>query len=305
MKPSNPHSPSPQNEGSEHPVAEPQWMSLKEDDVIKRIRKEKNQAVLAYVATHAHTQWARSEAASMLTDQSLLLDVIKSDVSYGVRGEAIKKLTSQSVLYDIAKNDSSPTIQQYAVRCLTDTSFLKDIITYSENPFVRIEVLERLNDQSVFADIARYDDDDDVRARAVSKLANLSVLTEIAQNDPAASVRRIAVGKLDSPDTLVDVARNDRRPLVRCIALGKIYKTKYLEKKEIHEIIASILEVSETSEDTLVSTLLQLADFLSQDDLETFNITIWRGEMYIVDPREPYFPRKIYYKGRLVRKIDC
>lgn len=187
-----------------------------------------------------------------------------------------------------------------AVKMLTDQSLLADIAQNDNDYAVRVEATERITNPSVWEEIAKTDKSSTVRLAAIKKLTDQAVLESIAQTDHSSTVRKAAVEKLTGQTALVAIAKTDKQPTVRCSALKKIYKTKFLNKKEIHELITDILKRSGKSNELLISTLWELEDFLSKKDLRTFEIEAWCGKPVKIDIRDIYYPWKLYYKGKLV-----
>ena len=165
------------------------------------VRKLTNQAELARIAKEHDKHEVQIEAANLLTDKALLLEVAL-DGPDGVRVVALKKLEDSALFIKLACVDTSWVVRKAAVEMVTDTA--------------------------VLTQVALEDESKEVRSAAVLKLTDQSVLAQIVQNDPSSKTRLAAVKMLTDTEVLGKVALGDQRGDVRSAALEKmkLCKTK-------------------------------------------------------------------------------
>ncbi len=142
--------------------------------------------------------FAEALSRSRATDQSVLVDIAKSDTFYsGARCAAVERLSDPGVLADIIENGNNPDVRRAAVGRVTDQSVLVDIAKsdtfYSD---VRCAAVERVTDQSVLADIAKNDEAHDVRQAALARITDQGVVADIAKDDNDPDVRKTAEQRL-------------------------------------------------------------------------------------------------------------
>jgi len=138
-------------------------------------------------------------ALNILTDQSILIDIVKSGITnYYVRMEAVKKLTDQALLADVVKYVSDSNLKGVKYDLLK-------------------EAIEKLIDQALLADVAKINDlgfhkkgfeqiggfrvqtineEWYVSEEAVKKLTDQALLVDVAKNAKHMNVRKMAAEKL-------------------------------------------------------------------------------------------------------------
>jgi len=140
------------------------------------------QATFAGVAKNAMYWVVRESAMKKLTDQTLILDIAKTDEHLQVRLAAMERLDPQSaatqaMFTDAAKND--------------------------KHPWIRLAAIEKLHPphhtaaQAVFADVAKNETKfPNAQRKAIKKLTDPTILTAIAKNDKNKGTREAAEKRL-------------------------------------------------------------------------------------------------------------
>lgn len=72
----------------------------------------------------------RQKAVEKLTDQAVLVDIVKNDDSMFVREAAVEKITDQAVLADVAKNAKHSDMREAAFAKLSDPVIKADVETF-------------------------------------------------------------------------------------------------------------------------------------------------------------------------------
>lgn len=200
-----------------------------------------DQALLAEVAKHAdnspnRTKSIRLAAASKVTDQRLLLDLVKTAPDYFVQSSAIERLADENALADLARNNRDMHLSIAAAKRLADQRLLADLAKHAREPEVRLEAVRILTDQQTLADIAKNDTDHSMADAAMKRLtdqellAGLAKLSEVPGESEAASkkndrrrhIRFLAVQRLTDQQALAYVAKIDTDSTVREMAAERL-----------------------------------------------------------------------------------
>jgi hypothetical protein len=219
-----------------------------------------DQPLLAQIAmatitlTHPHVMansGIREMAANMLTDQSLLADVLidggleRSQFGGGDTKALLNKVTDQALLARIAAsdmtkkgtNDIPSAIAVEATRRLNDQAVLLDLALKSR-PTIAYEAARKLKDPVSLARVAASEDFW-VRIGATEHLTNQTLLASLAVNDPRIDVREAAVRHLWDQATLEKIAGSlwsggpnyeRQESEIRVLAAGAIVDVSALEK---------------------------------------------------------------------------
>jgi hypothetical protein len=124
------------------------------------------------------TEKAMSEVAKE-TNQAKLIDMILNTKRPDVVDAALEKITDDSVLIGIVKRAKGSVRRRKIVKKITDQSVLEDIAKNDESSAVRYEAVLKLTNQDSIASIAINDTDLSVLGLAIDKLDNKDVLRDI------------------------------------------------------------------------------------------------------------------------------
>jgi len=127
---------------------------------------------------------AAIQLADQVDAQKVFADIAKNIVGTSIddtvtKDSAIEKLTDQSLLVDVLKNTF---VKESALKNLTDQSALEDVAKNAKSWLLRLVAAEKLTDKSlaqeVFADIAK-NADMETRMRAANNLSDKAVAQEV------------------------------------------------------------------------------------------------------------------------------
>lgn len=202
-----------------------------------------DQAILADIATNAGYVDVRKSALKKITDQRLLLGIMrpvkKTDDDLSARSETIqimhaafRGITDQELLAEIVLNDvrydnfhyknAQSEIRRSAFDKVTDQKLLARIARSAPEESTRIKAAERLSDTRTLADIAGGDDDDNVVWNAVARMeSDQQALATLARSGNM-KARLLAVWRLDDRALLAGIAANDADEPVRNAASAKL-----------------------------------------------------------------------------------
>jgi len=158
----------------------------------------KDQTVLAGIARKEQLPHLRREAVAKLADQTLLA-VIAGDAGEDrdVRQAAIRRLTDQAVLVEIVRNTKDGWFFRSAIGRLTDQKVLAEIAMKEENALGDYTAVRRLHDQALLAEVVKGGTDKGVRWAAVRKLTDKALLAEIAKDEKDEDLRKAATTRLE------------------------------------------------------------------------------------------------------------
>ena len=159
----------------------------------------------------------RKAAVERMVDQTILVEIARTDADACIRKAAVKKLKEPSILAEIAKTDENMDACIAAVEKLNDPVLLADIaktktggiLSYKHMDAVSLVALEKITDQVLFSDSAKSAHYTSVRKAATNQLTSQALLTVIATTDKSPAVRKVAVQQLSDQLLLADIAKND------------------------------------------------------------------------------------------------
>jgi ribosomal protein S8E len=129
--------------------------------------------------------------------QRILANIINNDegLYQDNKLSALNKITNQSILVEIIKNNKDSKIRCGAVQQINDQNILIEIAKSNIDFWARMEAVEKITDQNILIEIAKSDKDWLVRRTAVGKIESLEILTQIANSENNEYVRLEAVKK--------------------------------------------------------------------------------------------------------------
>jgi hypothetical protein len=120
---------------------------------------------------------------------------------------SVQLMTDQTLLAQLVKTANNPLVRAAAALRLTDRRQASELA--KSNPEAGAAVVEALSDETLLADIARGATGADVRRLAVNKLTDQRTLGEIAKADGTWKVRLTAVKRLTDDGALAAIGAND------------------------------------------------------------------------------------------------
>jgi hypothetical protein len=152
-------------------------------------------SLLLWVAEHDADDDIRHEAASRITDQTVLAHLATSSPSADVRASATARLKDQRLLGEIAVRDSNDWVYGAAIKALRDDAVLIDVIHRRRDEYV-LELLARnTSNQRALGEILQTSKQSIPRAVAAGKLTDQTLLTQLTK-DPDPVVRNEATKRL-------------------------------------------------------------------------------------------------------------
>lgn len=221
----------------------------------KTLAKITDQTLLMQVALEDIARFSGT-AASLITDQELLIEVARRTTSPSIRFDTAIRLDNaearQAHLKAIARNtDISQSLRLSAAYRLEDEAETLDVITdvlfrartqyecgnqalgklaaaaperlvplASTHPTEHVswKVLERIDDPRAIEEVARKATHWSVRLRAVVRLESPALLADLALEEPHHYVLQRILEKLDEPETLERLARQCKSMFARAMA---------------------------------------------------------------------------------------
>jgi len=156
----------------------PGWMNENEEKALRAIAEEEDQKQLAKAAIKAPCYSAKDAAIKKLSDQDLLIDIVKNTGDSPVRDDAIRKTKDQNTLIDVVKNDKSKYSRAAAAWNITDQGVLVDIIKNEESENVRYAATSNITDKNILMDIAKNDKSKSVCLVAIERLKDQKLLAD-------------------------------------------------------------------------------------------------------------------------------
>ena len=206
----------------------PLLLAAKSDDWEKRLKKVKrmkNQAELATVATTDSHQAVRIAAVERISDQAVLVGVVLNDDDSFVREAAIAHISSPEALVQVieAAKDYSRDEREAALNRLSNhPDVLRRLAVEGKNPLARAGAVERISDQEFLAAVCRNDPHFQVTKTAINRISDPTLLADLAENSPDDAIRRLAVEKVSDAGVLTKIARTHPSAFTRAEAAGKI-----------------------------------------------------------------------------------
>lgn len=158
---------------------------------------------------YAEESVSRRAAVSRITDESILVDLVKNASDRFVRIIAINNITDDYFLADVVKNDSDIFVRLEAARKINDMSFLVDVAKrYWKNRYASMAAVKKIDDESLLADVAKNGDRYDVCMEAVGKISDEYLLVDVIENASYEDVRLEAVKKISEESLLEDVVKS-------------------------------------------------------------------------------------------------
>ena len=224
----------------------PVWMGENKAKAIRAVEKESNQTKLLEIIKTAPLLDVRITAINQLTDQSSLAIVAEDNCIYEIQQAAINKLNDFNILnaFSDEHNWKSESIRNDAVSRLR-------------------ELIDSSTDQLFLAHFASSCLNSTVAASIADKLTEHSVLLELAKNAETAAMRVAVLDKLDQSEIL-DEAMTNSYDYVRTVAVRKltdnaillgIVKSANVERYTREEAVRQIAD-----HDTLVEIINSIKD---------------------------------------------
>ncbi|MCF7954410.1 MAG: membrane lipoprotein lipid attachment site-containing protein [Phycisphaerae bacterium] len=208
------------------------------DADVNKIKDQERLANIALGVEKSRYRETQRAAAIRLTDQDLILKVLKEADTDFVRSGAINNLKDQGLLISLVLKSKSVDIRVSAIETLSNQSEDKGystlLVYFGQKEADRLDTVEHLRNQGLLRRIAieyrhKYYGDM-VREFVIKRLCEISsqenqaIICKIALEDDSASVRKYAVGKIHQNDDIqYKIASEDNSASVRKKALSKIH----------------------------------------------------------------------------------
>lgn len=163
------------------------------DTHIRRAATNKisNESLLVNIAKSDYDWYVRDGAINKIDDESVLADIVKNDKDETVRKHTIKKINNKEILLNIAINDDDEYVRKAAINKIDDESFLLDIFKKDSNWTVRKTIISKLKESDLFSEISNAQNYMDLcdeswrtREKAVEKCVDINALKHISELDP-------------------------------------------------------------------------------------------------------------------------
>ena len=174
----------------------------------------------------------RDGALERITDQKILLEIIKEGGVFYNRRRAVKKITDQDYLKKIVENVDNDSLRDDAVRKITDQDYLKKIVLTKKNSSnFREAALNNLEDQKTLIYVALNDSSRSVRLETVrkKKIRNQKTLAHIARHDSSSRVRFEAALQIKDSGIFYDVLAREGEFNVAAARIKRSNPHNYLE----------------------------------------------------------------------------
>lgn len=188
-----------------------------------------DQATLAQVARRPckipdHPEKIGLAAASRLTGQGALAELVLASENPKIREFALSRVTDQAQLIHIALTSTDSEIPGLATERITDQAVLARIALDPDSQ-ARVDAIIKLSDQSVLEKIATdLKSADYVRAKAVAGVKDVSLLTRLAVSDRETDVRTAALDQLSDGETFLQLALREGDSEVRMSAMDGLIR---------------------------------------------------------------------------------
>ncbi len=138
----------------------------KEDSLIKIVQNEEN---IFYL---------REYAAEKITNQEILIDIVKNDSDLKVRKNALNNITNQELLIELLSDDEFD-LEKETLEKITDQDVLIEIALNNQSKFFRRGAIPNITNQDVLVKIALTDSDRECREMAISSLTNINAFEKL------------------------------------------------------------------------------------------------------------------------------
>ena len=186
-------------------------------------------AELARIARHASRPNLREAALrnANLTDRSVIVSAARHDPLASIRGNATELITNATVLTEILTTDGSDSVRAAAVRNqhLADPAILARAAITDDSALVARIAANRVADPSLIEAIATQAKSSKARASASARVADGQILVQIARdrgNDAEVRIAAIANPNLVDAAALKEVALGATSPRVRAAAARRV-----------------------------------------------------------------------------------
>ena len=150
-------------------------------------------------ATNKVSAHYRVEVINQISDEKLLVNAFKSDISKDVRQAVANKLTDADLM-----------------STLQDGGFLENVDPTAKKVSAqyRVEIVNQLSDEKLLVNAFKNDFSEDVRQAVVDKVTDEKLLFDGFGKDPSADIRQKVVEKLNDAD-LLSAFQDDKAEVVR------------------------------------------------------------------------------------------
>lgn len=179
--------------------------NLTDVDLLSTFQDDKFYDVSA-AATNKVSAHYRVEVINQISDEKLLVNAFKSDISKDVRQAVANKLTD---------SDLMSTLQ--------DGGFLENIDPTAKKVSAqyRVEIVNQLSDEKLLVNAFKNDFSEDIRQAVVDKVTDEKLLFDGFGKDPSADIRQAVVEKLTDAEML-STFQDDKIEDVREAAAKKL-----------------------------------------------------------------------------------
>lgn len=153
-----------------------------------------------------------------ISDESILMDIVKNAEETDIRCAAIKKSNSISDLVDFAKTSDisgfpSTMVYDEIMDKIDDESILIDIAKNASGTFSRFAAIEKISDADALIDIFDNETEEYILERFpntldINKICDESILAKLAVNGYNDDIRHAAINKINDGSVLFNIAMN-------------------------------------------------------------------------------------------------
>lgn len=264
--------------------------------------KLNDQQLLAQLAGRGDVSgWINDRAFASLTDETLLMELVRQNEYVGIRKKAAKKIRNQDFLMEIINKDMDTTVKKTAANGLMDNGLKASYLALFSTPGSkeREKALAGATNETILRQIGIEDEDMKIRRAVIANLQNEEIIWEIASRsyhagilEPAArkindqvhllllakkeareseSAAQVAVQKIKDDALLYEVAEKGYHPRARIAAIEKIKEQALLLR------LAHALKKEEYEDPTVV---LALARRVTDNDALRTIFHAWQKPAY-------------------------
>ncbi|VAW99773.1 hypothetical protein MNBD_GAMMA22-2924 [hydrothermal vent metagenome] len=230
---------------------------LKDNDILKKIvysqdsirnsmsyyaaEQITDQTMLINIVNSDLSEKVRRRALARINDQNILIGAAKFNQNKELRATATKKIHDQKALEVIAKTTSlssnTRAISKNAIQKIINPAVLKKIVTKRADWLTKIVAKVRLVElakqqgmQALTAVLVKATDISDtaIRKIALLDLMHENLLTTLAYFEKTQSIRKMAIRLLDNQEVLQDLAANNPSADIREVATIGISSDAFL-----------------------------------------------------------------------------
>ena len=140
--------------------------------------KNKEDSLIKIVQNKENIFYLREYAAEKITNQEVLLNIVKNDSDTKVRKNALNNITNQKLLIELL-SDAEFDLEKETLEKITDKDVLIEIALNNQSKFYRQGAIPNITNQEVLVKIALTDSDYECREIAISTLTNINAFEKL------------------------------------------------------------------------------------------------------------------------------